>query len=603
MRPKRVCKVKALGVQKDKEWFISTIHKLGSLHIRDVSEQLKDGKLQADVPLQEVERISDLLLRVNFLADVFSTVGHKGVRRHVPTSFTLNGVANEAKRELAGFEGRVVEAFEALKKVDGKIGEVRRSLQLAEKFEIDDVAVRESSLLRVVHGRVLRKDFDGFHWPKEAKKSASVLIKPETKDVYAILVVYLQSAEEEVAKAVRALNVEREKAPLPDRPVAELQKELKELKKVARELRSSLHVLAEKHDAEVAYLHDLLTLAKERCEIATRFGRTEKLFYVEAFVPVKKMGSLADAMQNRTIILEREDVKEGPILLENPPYVKAFERITTMFGYPSYNGVDPTFFVSIFFPFFFGFMLSDVGYGAMVLLAAALFFFLGKRNAVLRDVAVIAAACGVLTVTFGFLFGAFFGSLIKVPALWLDPFDQSMLILATAIGVGVLHANLGIGISMFTNITGRNWKSLLLDNGSLLLLEAAVIFYALQNAMAGSVLLGASALLLVVKSSVFGIMEISGFAGLILSYARILALSLATGGIALAVNIIAEQLFGLGMAGIIFAPLVLIGGHAVNFVLNIIGATVNSARLHFVEFFSLFFVEGGEKFTPFKVRR
>jgi V/A-type H+-transporting ATPase subunit I len=89
------------------------------------------------------------------------------------------------------------------------------------------------------------------------------------------------------------------------------------------------------------------------------------------------------------------------------------------------------------------------------------------------------------------------------------------------------------------------------------------------------------------------------FLGNVLSYSRLMALALATGIIALVINILAgiavEQL---PYVGIVVAVLIIVGGHLFNIAINTLGAFVHTTRLHFVEFFSYFFQGGGEAFTP-----
>ena len=85
----------------------------------------------------------------------------------------------------------------------------------------------------------------------------------------------------------------------------------------------------------------------------------------------------------------------------------------------------------------------------------------------------------------------------------------------------------------------------------------------------------------------------------ILSYARLLALGLATGVIAQVVNTMGS-LFGGGIAGLILFLLIFAVGHAVNFAINLLGAFIHSARLQYVEFFGKFYVDGGEPFDPLR---
>ena len=109
-------------------------------------------------------------------------------------------------------------------------------------------------------------------------------------------------------------------------------------------------------------------------------------------------------------------------------------------------------------------------------------------------------------------------------------------------------------------------------------------------------------IVLLVRKGLIGLTDITGFFGIWFSYARLLALSLATAGVALAINIIADKVAEFAVVGPLLWVLVLVLGHTFNFVLNMIACVIHSARLHYVEQFSLFFKEGGEAFKPFKIK-
>jgi len=49
------------------------------------------------------------------------------------------------------------------------------------------------------------------------------------------------------------------------------------------------------------------------------------------------------------------------------------------------------------------------------------------------------------------------------------------------------------------------------------------------------------------------------------------------------------------------AAVILVGGHAVTLVMNLLGAFVHPTRLQFVEFFSKFFKGGGREFSPLRI--
>jgi V/A-type H+/Na+-transporting ATPase subunit I len=92
----------------------------------------------------------------------------------------------------------------------------------------------------------------------------------------------------------------------------------------------------------------------------------------------------------------------------------------------------------------------------------------------------------------------------------------------------------------------------------------------------------------------------TGYIGVVLSYIRLMALGMCTGGVAVAINVIAWMLLPVPVVGVIGAVIVLIIGHTYNIAVNVLGAFVHSLRLQYVEFFPRFYSGGGERFTPFR---
>jgi len=101
-----------------------------------------------------------------------------------------------------------------------------------------------------------------------------------------------------------------------------------------------------------------------------------------------------------------------------------------------------------------------------------------------------------------------------------------------------------------------------------------------------------------------GVMDIFGFIGDVLSYSRLLALCLSTGGIAMTANLLCEMLTGMvPYVGIVIGIIVFLGIHLFNIAFQSMGAFIHSLRLHFVEFFGNFYEGDSAEFTPFKAVR
>jgi V/A-type H+-transporting ATPase subunit I len=98
---------------------------------------------------------------------------------------------------------------------------------------------------------------------------------------------------------------------------------------------------------------------------------------------------------------------------------------------------------------------------------------------------------------------------------------------------------------------------------------------------------------------------LTGLVGDLLSYARLFGLGIATGAIASVMNQLAVMVVGATgpVIGIPFAVMIIILGHTFNLALSILGSTIHSARLHFVEAFKSCFAGGGIEYKPFKIER
>jgi V/A-type H+-transporting ATPase subunit I len=99
----------------------------------------------------------------------------------------------------------------------------------------------------------------------------------------------------------------------------------------------------------------------------------------------------------------------------------------------------------------------------------------------------------------------------------------------------------------------------------------------------------------------YNLYGISSFLSNVLSYIRLMALGMVTGGIALTVNLIAWMVIKIPYVGIVLAILILIGGHLFNTIINTLGGFIHTLRLQYIEFFGRFYSGGGRPFKPFKI--
>ncbi len=369
----------------------------------------------------------------------------------------------------------------------------------------------------------------------------------------------------------------------------------------------------------VAVLRDRL----QELEVRSKFGATQYTFVVAGWLPKKGLPALQQALDREVgdkIVLEElplthEELEHGPVVLSNPGPIKPFEFLVRLMSLPRYNTIDPTPLMAIFLPIFFGMILGDVGYGVVVLLGA-LYLYRKSKPGGMQALSMVIVYCAVWSIVFGFVFGEFFGALGEE---WFGmhayfPRGESEFVTTLfgfTIALGVVQIGLGFALGIYQAFK-LHQRHELLDRIAKVI--ALIGVFALVGSMSsvlpaglmtpGLALLIIGLVLLIYTLGGMGVIlapiEIIGVLGNILSYLRIAAIGLSSVYLAMVANKMAEVIGGGGGIGIVFGIIVGALFHALNIALGILSPTIQSLRLHYVEFFSKFFEGGGADYAPFK---
>jgi len=416
---------------------------------------------------------------------------------------------------------------------------------------------------------------------------------------------------------------------LRDKPFEEafaaLQEELAALRIARRVVREQMESFFEQNAAEVLALQHLCHDHLARYDALPKFARTRHAFIIQGWVLRLGLPRLAEGLEqisSRSIVvreLRERTLGVPPVRLDNAQPVRSFEPLLSFLPLPKYGSMDPTLYLATFFPPIFGLMLADIGYGAILLLAAGLLLVFGRARKLLKSLALIAASCGFFTVVFGFVFGELFGEMGRsfgLAPLWQERFSLAagrtaptiFGYLVIAVAVGALQVLFGLVLGV---INARRTKDRNMALGNLARIAGLAVLFFFVGRLA-KVLppiftsFGLVALLLFLVLMIYqtvrhpshGLLlplEILSTMGNILSYARIMAIGMASAVLSLLASMLG------GMAGsIMLAVLIVVLVHALNLALGIIDPTIQGLRLHYVEFFSKFYLGGGTAFAPFK---
>lgn len=127
---------------------------------------------------------------------------------------------------------------------------------------------------------------------------------------------------------------------------------------------------------EFEILSDYYRIRADKLETLGKLPQSSRAFLISGYVPEEKSDRLAkDLLDHYGAAVEIEALPEeedAPVLLKNGKIGGMTEGILKSFGLPGKGEIDPSFFTTVFYIFFFGLMLSDAAYGLITSVACGL---------------------------------------------------------------------------------------------------------------------------------------------------------------------------------------------------------------------------------------
>ena len=383
-----------------------------------------------------------------------------------------------------------------------------------------------------------------------------------------------------------------------------------------RDVESEIGAISRLWYATLVALREALQDAADEIGMLDYARQTHFVFVIEGWAPTESLAALrqrlashfGDMVTVREMVVEGREARRVPVQIRNPWFIRPFEVFLGALPSPVYGSVDPTIYVALFFPAFYGLIVGDVGYGAVLLTLALVLRHRFRDKPVFRDIFTVLAVSSTSAIIFGVLFGELFGDLGERLGL-LRPIilhrTESIKSLAViAIGIGIGHVLLGVAIGVVNNMMRGKLKeagartAYFVSIASLLILIGVMLKFlpaSLTTPMALTLLV--SFVVLTVLEGVLGPLELLKAMGNILSYLRIMAVGTASVVMALVANRIGELSENIAI-GIIAASMI----HALNLAISLLSPSIQSMRLQYVEFFSKFYEGGGRKYQPFRKR-
>ena len=655
----RMRKIRIVTLEKYVAPTVDALHESGLVQVSDISESIQQDPELAELvaPAKATPytgKLSSLLMKTNGISELLGDSLSEGhglkdtlmsfISPDMPVQKEVEALSTEdfikkAEDTLAQVESKTSVIEGKLSALDTETSELKSNKSLANRlsnFDMDLALLKDSKYTSTTVGRINAES------SSEIKNELSKLtdeleiftVPADDKEGEIITVVTLKEFSDDVYSTLRKFDFEKieigDVEGTPQQVISNADSRLLTIDSERAAVKKELRAVAEQWDDEILALKEQLENEKEKNEILSSFVQTKDAYVLEAWVPVKDTEKVEQLVEKsseghcafETIEVEGTDDEDVPVLQQNGWYSKPFEYLVDMYSPVRYNAMDPTIFVAITFPFFFGFCLTDAIYGLVVsAIGVVLLKGLGKVKESMHSFGWILIWSGLWAFILGMITNGFIGDFperiagFRLPTVYgpVEAFKNPQNILIIAIAIGLLYVNIGFVLGAINNLRYGRKKEAIGSQLCWFVFEAGIILLALGYMMPaigmigyilGGILVIATIGMLIWANGAYGMMDIFGFMGDVLSFARLLALCLATGGIAMTVNILAVMVGDMiPFAGIVLAIIVFIFGHIANFAFQVLGAFINALRLNYVEFFAQFFEEGKGKFEAFKAKR
>jgi V/A-type H+-transporting ATPase subunit I len=418
--------------------------------------------------------------------------------------------------------------------------------------------------------------------------------------------------------------------------------------------------------AELAELLAELDLSVAVDSVKQTLASTGSVQKVTGWIPRRRLPVILEGLEELThgrIAVsvydpsEIPEVRSGrvkvPVSTPHGRVVKSFERMVFSYAVPLYGTVDPTPFVAVMFVLLFAIMFGDVGQGLVGVLVGLLInsgrvssFETYRR----KSFGTAFLAAGLASMVSGFLYGSFFANehvlepvtvfltqhLLGRPMehiVSLQGFQKILLFFGITIGIGAVINSIGLVLNIVNYARRGDWEKAVLSKtgaagafffwyalfivvrvltgGRLVSLDFAALAVPLLalffKEMIVHLVRGHRPLL---KEGLFsfimeGIVEVLEstiyYVSNSVSFLRVAAFALAHTVLSSIVFLLSDMVGG-APGGIVFRILVILVGNAIIIVLEGLIVTIQVVRLQYYEFFSKFFNETGEEFSPFILR-
>ncbi len=476
----RIESAKAVSRLAEFEWF----HKI-DMENETVTPEIDDLLLRAQKTHQSVDDVIKGLkipLRVGIMEILFKGTVIKKKKYEVDEIENMVSDLEKKAPDVIAKAAKILEEDANTKHSLEEYTALKETLQIASKLNID---LSNFGLMKYFYTNFFIINSSDFGEIERSLEGVPIYkFDLESKDKAAILIISGSKESDNILKIMRALNANPFAIPegfpqIPSEAFSLAESKIKELKAKQKSISKELAKLTKKIRGDVLALHETSLVSKEVLETLRKPGGTKQFAFLQGYIPKKMEKKFKQVTNQWTSITEEindpETLSKLPVHLDNPRWVRTYQVITDSQGIPKRGEFDPTWFIALMWPIFYGIMFADLGHGLLLMALGLLFKFKGQGmlsrwGMLLAMSGAAGAIAGIFQgEAFGFHLehlGVFESLLHEGGALhsieWLIgaisvaelTFEQVIMILKVSIFLGVIHLGWAFILRIY-----RFWKT------------------------------------------------------------------------------------------------------------------------------------------------
>ncbi len=415
----------AAGTKDKIDDVIDALASLNALHI--IEYDGSDEGFNLGVPKEESEIVGK---RLNKLRSAASIVDFSGPKNPV----SADKVRSELDDSLSKAVDELLEKSTRLDSVEGRLSSLQEdeiTIELLSSLGLDVELLSGYSALDSFIGTISGNFSDielelqdgaieglFFQGSMNASKVIALFVKDEQSNDAQSLLNQL---------GFQAINIPEGISGDPNQLIVDLRSQISELIAEKSLISDDIESWSNEYGSSLACGLELLEREHDILTAPVKLAVSEHAFFVDGWIELSRSEEVQSALTKSCLYSEVTPFKieagggghghsdhhhhqeMPPISYKDRMLSKPMELLTDAVGRPAYGRIDPTLFMFVTYPIFFGMMLGDMAYGLVTIALGAFVFSKANTNEMVRLGGKFLIYIGLGTLTFGYIYAEFAG--------------------------------------------------------------------------------------------------------------------------------------------------------------------------------------------------